>query len=148
MLSDVMDTPQALERLAIEVYLNELAKATIKALDDKNGTRVKTGVATNIPTTANIVTKLVELMLGLKPQYRAGSVMLVHDSVMQALYAWASTAASARGISDFLGGNIETNFANRRMAATVVLSKMVQPPAINRRSVFNPVRCEYSNMRI
>ena len=78
-LSDVQDLPAALERLAIEVYQNELAKAAIKALDDKNGTRVKTGVATNIPTTANIVTKLVELMLGLKPQYRAGSVILVHD---------------------------------------------------------------------
>ena len=118
MLQDVQQIPEALERLAFEVFMNELAKATVAVLDDSNGSKVKTGVATNIPTTANAITKLVELMLSIKPQYRAGSVMLVHDDIMKSIYAWASTAASARGISDFLGGNIETAFASRRMAAT------------------------------
>ena len=117
-LSDVQDLPMALERLALEIYQNEKAKATVAVLDDSNGAKVKTGQATGLPTTANAITKLVELMLSIKPQYRAGSVMLIHDEILKSVYAWASTAASARGISDFLGGNIETNFANRRLAAT------------------------------
>lgn len=99
---DVADLDGVLNNFVREIYYSELFKSIVAALAGA-ANEVKTGKATALPDVANTPGKLVDLALGIRPQYRAGSVMLINDALLGRMYDWSQTAAAARGIVDFVG---------------------------------------------
>ena len=111
---DIEDIFPALNRVIELIYRNSMFTRAIAVLKGAaNVAEVNTGVAAALPTAANTPGKIIDLCLAIAPQYRDGSVLVMHDGLLTLFYQWSLTNASARGISDFIGPNPEMQFLNR-----------------------------------
>ena len=99
--ADVLSLQGQLTMMVSTIYRREIFKQIIASLKGGSG-EVKTGKASALPGNADAVKQLTQLVTKLDPQYREMSVLLAHRSWLDLVYEWSQSAASARGISDFL----------------------------------------------
>jgi len=98
MRQDVPEIAGALELLIREIYLQELARATLVALHDASSHKVVTGRGTALPTGANLPEKIIALETAMPVQYRDRARWLAADSVLSLL---RTSTVSATGPLNF-----------------------------------------------
>jgi len=98
MRADVPEIAPALEMMIREIYMQEMARQTIVALHDGSSHKVVTGLATSLPTGANLPGKIIDMESAMPVQYRDRARWLAADSVLSLL---RTSTVSATGPLNF-----------------------------------------------